>query len=430
MRTKRIGLMLAILISMVATKAFAYDIAVENEDNVIIYYNYINGGKELEVSYYEGGNSKYTGVINIPEIVTYKNKTLKVTSIGNYAFNYSNIISVTIPNNVRIINDGAFRYCKRMSSANIGNGVTSIGDYAFYESGLSSVNIPISVISIGDHAFDGCLVLSSLTLPTSLKTIGDYAFQSCCFASLIIPNSVTSIGDYAFKGCYGITSLVLSSNIKTIGNYTFSGCSGLTSVTIPNNVTSIGKCAFSYCSNLRSIIIPNSVKTIKDNAFFQCKALKDVVISENVTDIGNGVFYYCDLERVVSKINDPFIIDDKTFSDNTYKNATLYVPSGAINKYKETKGWKSFLNIEEETTGIVNDIDLIRDVPSMIKAKDGVVSIEGADDNTTITAYTIDGVQWGSAVSKNGVATINTNVSAGTVTIVKIGNKSVKVVMK
>ena len=34
--------------SMVGTKASAYDIAVENEDGVTIYYNYINDGKVVK----------------------------------------------------------------------------------------------------------------------------------------------------------------------------------------------------------------------------------------------------------------------------------------------------------------------------------------------------------------------------------------------
>ena len=51
----------SILLSIVGTKAMAYDIAVENADGVTIYYNYINGGKDLEVA-----RNNYSGVIVIP----------------------------------------------------------------------------------------------------------------------------------------------------------------------------------------------------------------------------------------------------------------------------------------------------------------------------------------------------------------------------
>ena len=66
----------------------------------------------------------------------------------------------------------------------------------------------------------------------------------------------------------------------------------------------------------------------------------------------------------------------------------------------------------------------------MVKAEGGQLIIEGADDNTNISVYNIDGVQLGTSTSRNGVALINTSIPKSSVTIVKIGNKSVKVMMK
>lgn len=70
-------LLITILMSMIVYKSFAYDIAVDNNDGVTIYYNYINDGKNLEVA-----KAKYSGKVNIPEEVVYMNRTRKVTSIG------------------------------------------------------------------------------------------------------------------------------------------------------------------------------------------------------------------------------------------------------------------------------------------------------------------------------------------------------------
>ena len=46
-------------------------------------------------------------------------------------------------------------------------------------------------------------------------------------------------------------------------------------------------------------------------------------------------------------VEDPFAIHDDTFNNNTIMNATLYVPTGSVNKYKETDGWKKYIFVEE-----------------------------------------------------------------------------------
>ena len=146
--------------------------------------------------------------------------------------------------------------------------------------------------------------------------------------------------------------------VTSIGNYAFSSCSGLTSVTIPNSVTSIGYAAFYGCSGLTSITIPNSVTSIGNNAFQYCSGLTSVTIGSGVTSIGEGAFSGADIPTVISLIENPFKITGRTwnggtFSQNTFNNATLYVPKGTIEKYKATGGWKDFAYIVEGTpTGI------------------------------------------------------------------------------
>ena len=448
---KQLLFILMILLPLVAS---AQDIAVKNADGVTIYYNYINDGTELEVTFLDG--YKYRGNVAIPEEVTYMNRTRKVTSIGTEAFEFcSGLTSVTIPNSVTSIGFGAFYYC----------------------SGLTSVTIPNSVTSIGDYAFHGCSGLTSVTIPNSVTSIGNYAFASCKgLTSVTIPNSVTSIGDYAFVSCKGLTSITIPNSVTSIGEGAFYGCSGLTSVTIPNSVTSIGERAF------------------------------------------DGV----DIPTVISLIENPFKItgktmDYRTFSLNTFLNATLYVPKGTIEKYKATNGWKDFFFIEEgtgggdtpttqkcekptisyengkltftsETEGAIcqysitdtdikagsgNEVQLgvtynvsvyaakagyensetatatlcwidqqpktegitngIANIPAnavLIQSEGGSIKVQGVDEGTQVNVYGINGTQAGSAISQSGAATINTNLQPGSIAIVKIGQKSVKVAIK
>ena len=65
MRTIKITVLLAVLLSMVGAKSYAHDIAVENDDGVTIYYNFTAifdtswiWTEGLEVTF-RGGSSSY-----------------------------------------------------------------------------------------------------------------------------------------------------------------------------------------------------------------------------------------------------------------------------------------------------------------------------------------------------------------------------------
>ena len=336
--------------------------------------------------------------------------------------------------------------------------------------------------------------IKDLVIPNSVTTIGDYTFYCSSLTSVTIPNSVTSIGERAFYDCSRLTSVTIPNSVTSIGERAFYGCSGLTSVTIPNSVTSIGKSAFENCYGLTSITIPNSVTSIGDNAF-----------------------YGSDIPVVISLIEEPFAISNTTFSNNTFKNANLYVPTGTIDKYKTTDGWKAFVYIEEgtgegstttpekcekptinysngkltftsategatcqyditdtdvkagsgnevqltatynisvyatkpgyehsetvtatlcwidvdpKTEGIENSIANIRANPVLIQSNEGVLTISGINDGTDVVVYSVSGQMLGVSKAKGNQACVFTNIQKGEIAIVKIGDKSVKVVMQ
>ena len=275
-----------------------------------IWYDFDSSTKTASVTYrgssYSSYEGEYSGLVIIPETVTYNGTTYSVTRIGGNAFqNCSSLTSVGIGNSVTSIEWEAFSGCSSLTSVTIPtNSVTDIGRYAFQGcSSLTSVNIPESVTSIGDDAFYGCYslpvednlryadtylveavdkTLSTCSIKEGTKWIGSRAFENCSsLTSVTIPESVTSIGDDAFYSCTSLTSVTIPNSVTSIGYNAFQGCSSLTSVTIPNSVTYIGYEAFEGCSSLTSVTIPNSVTYIGSYAFYGCSSLTSVTINSN-----------------------------------------------------------------------------------------------------------------------------------------------------
>ena len=292
-----------------------------------------------------------------------------VTSIGEGAFlGCSGLTSVTIPNSVTSIGESAFSGCRGLTSVDIPNSVTTIGASAFSGcSGLTSVDIPNSVESIGNYAFRDCSGLTSVTIPNSVTSIGGYVFSYCSsLTSVIIPNSVKGVEDYIFYGCTGLTSVTIPNSVTYIGANAFYGCSSLTSVDIPNSLKSVGQGAFRYCSGLTSITIPNSVRSLGSYAFDGCSRLTSITIPNSVTIIGKYTFNDCKGLKSITIPNSVTSIEDRAFAKcsglenvycyaekvpSTYSTAfensyieysNLHVPSSALSLYETTAPWSGF----------------------------------------------------------------------------------------
>jgi hypothetical protein len=69
-------------------------------------------------------------------------------------------------------------------------------------------------------------------------------------------------------------------------------------------------------------------------------------------------------------------------------------------------------------------------MPVLIQNNGGMLTVQGAQDGTPVSVYTIAGTEAGSAVSQNSMACISTSMQQGDIAIVRIGNRSVKVVLK
>ncbi len=417
-----------------------------------------------------------------------------VTSIGGYAFSgCSGLTSLTIGNSVTSIGNSTFSGCSSLASVTIGNSVTSIGSCAFYNcQGLTSVQITdlaawcnISFETEDSnplwHAYHLYLngeEVKDLVIPTSVTSIGNYAFYNCQgLTSVTIGNSVTSIGYAAFYNCSGLTSLIIPNSLTSISGYAFSGCSGLTSLTIPNSVTSIGNGAFSGVDiDIATVIslienpfiISSSVfsyKTVKNATLYVPKGTIDkykttegwkdfLFIEEGTGPNGGGgetpeakkcatptigyqngkLTFNCETEGATCQYT---ITDDdiKSGSANeiqlgvTYRISVYATKSGFDNSETAT-ATLCWIDVEPKTEGITNNVAQVRANAVLIQNSGNTLTISGADDGTPISVYAVNGQLLGTSTISNGQASVQTLLQSGNVAIVKIGDKSVKVLMK
>ena len=433
----------------------------------------------------------YVGNVVIPEEVTYMNRTRKVTSIGSDAFKYSSLTSVTIPNSVTSIGSYAFESCYSLTSVNIPNSVTSIGDGAFQGChGLTSVTISditawLSISFAGSESNPLCYAyhlflngeeVKDLTIPNSVTSIGDYTFHGCSsLTSVTIPNSVTSIGNSAFAFCSNLTSVTIPNSVTSIGGYAFQRCSSLTSVTIPNSVTSIGYAVFSGCSSLTSIIskMMNPCK-IPSNCFTKDHYYNSTLyIPEGTTEKYKTTDFWSNFlfveegdpsggdspEPEPQKCSKPIIrykngqltfdcategatcyysiTDSDIKSGNgekvdltvTYHVSVYAAKQGCYNS-DEATATLCWIDVDPKMEGIENGVANVKAMPVLIQGEDGMLHISGAPEGTAINVYEIGGQLVGSAKASSDTTVIPTTLSQGSIAIVKIGEKAVKVLMK
>lgn len=260
--------------------------------------------------------------------------------------------SSVIPGGTKVIDSGAFMKMP-LGEIELPHTVERIGDYAFAWSTLEYIYIPDSVKYIGAGAFLGCDRIEEVTLPRDLEVVRDSCFSDCTsLADIAIPRSVREIENAAFLGCPSIEVVnyegtrlnwiavkVAGNNPSLIDKMVFEvsdiyadieddesdfeskqaadtgadmliyevydeyvavvGCDkSVTEIRMPSHyqgkpITRIDTEAFAGCENLRLIVIGTEVGWIRPSAFRSCYALKTVVLPYGIEWIDLDAFSDC-----------------------------------------------------------------------------------------------------------------------------------------
>lgn len=258
-----------------------------------------------------------------------------------------------------------------------------------------------SVSEIKPNAFENAQI-GTVTLPATVKKIGEYAFKGSTLSRLVLPESaaVPTLGKGTFSGCASFSQTLLPEGIKAIPDELYKG-SAITELTIPEGVESIGEQAFTSCKELTALVIPACVKTIGRQAFQGCTRLRTLEFLGDVKTIDDDAFTVCrGLTKVSVGTTYPPLCSTEAFSNVTYTNATLCVPTGYTQAYASAQGWNKFKKIEEFGIEVnVGDVFALNGVSyKVVSVAEGDMNVcatyhktEGAPDRKSIAAANLAG---------------------------------------
>lgn len=152
-----------------------------------IYYTLDEEQKEATVTRRNSKGGSYSGIVAIPDEVSYKDCKYSVTYIGESAFaNCTELDSVYVGANVKMIKMGAFDF-------------STLRAIEFAEGS--------KLESIGGWAFNACSKLENMTLPEGVSSIGMSAFQSTGLKNISLPSTIYVVSPYCFAGSVYLSSI-------------------------------------------------------------------------------------------------------------------------------------------------------------------------------------------------------------------------------
>lgn len=327
-------MMLALMLS------FASGVKASDFKSGYLYYTIVSENNALVRVDKAPSNARYSGDIVIPETVTYADKTYTVCSMEDEIFNVSDISSLNIEAHITVLPSYACRFCRELVTVKLPPTLEGIGEQAFINcTNLSEINLPDGLKSIEFSAFSSCKTLKVIKIPESVINISSALFSDCTSLTEVIFENEDLSGTNAsatFKNCTSLKNIVLTRNTTTIGGGCYSGCTGLETVDFPEWITAIGNEAFKDCTNLTALTFGSSFQSLGSQAFNNCY----------------------NISSVTCKNRNPKSFDGTAFTNEVYNFATLTVPSGCLEAYRNCDGWKNFKNIVEEEAPYPQEISI------------------------------------------------------------------------
>lgn len=147
-------------------------------------------------------NGNYTGSLTIPAMAKYGEYSYPVTKVGKFSGTKVNPSDISMPSNIKEIEEGAFRGC----------------------SNLEWVSLGVSITTVGKSAFEGCEKLRHVLIEPESLTLGEGAFKDCNNLRYIYykgnEDSWSKVNNYAKAGVnHAVVCYYSEKQPETSGNY-------------------------------------------------------------------------------------------------------------------------------------------------------------------------------------------------------------------
>ncbi|MBR6282705.1 MAG: SUMF1/EgtB/PvdO family nonheme iron enzyme [Muribaculaceae bacterium] len=343
------------------------------------YFGYYTGMWVVDGEGYEIGSNGSANVptdINYPDLgpavvipasVSHQGCQYSVTGISNLAFAFTAITSVEIPASITTIGHSAFQDCNALTAVHVSDidawcridfkGFYSyeIGNWFESESRTTSTGNPTEYAR---HLYVNGEELTTVVVPGDVTRL-NCTFHNCgSLAEVILPESVTSLGVYTFAGT-AVDRLPLTAAMTEIPMGAFSNCSNLAeTLCVPSNIVFVRSKAFAG-SPIKKLYVPSTMEELCENAFAGT-GLTEIYSASNTPS--------CQICQLWQGHAGDIGGTAYAFDDETMRNATLYVPSGARAAYEVYEiyenenicywnGWADFQHIEEYAEAVVGDLN-------------------------------------------------------------------------
>ncbi len=253
---------------------------VDDEEN--IYYYYISSNNEITITYCRVVSANLT----VPsEIDGYT-----VTAIEEYALEHnSSLVSITIPNTITNIGDGAFYSCTNLEEIIVVDGNTVYASLdgvlfsadktilIYYPIGKTntSYTVPDGVITIDEGAFENCNNLTSITISASVTSIEGILYE--------FSDNLESINVDEDNTVYlSVDGVLYDKDCTTLINYPVAKADS--SYKIPDTVTTINYLGLWFVENLKTLTLSSNLKNTTTESIY-LENLETLIIPSGLTDV-------------------------------------------------------------------------------------------------------------------------------------------------